>query len=66
MSINLIARQRRPLENHPYGDLFPGGDTTGHEEAEALLKRVKIAYGPDAKTKKRSIKRQQRKKRRKN
>ncbi len=48
--------------DHPYGELFPGSDTTGPEEAEALLKRMKIAYGPDAKTKKRVFKRQQRKK----
>lgn len=43
--------------DHPYGELFPGGDTTGPEEAAALLKRVKTAYGPDAKTKKRLPKR---------
>jgi len=48
--------------DHPYGELFPGGDTTSPEEAAALLKRVKIAYGPDAKTKKRLLKRQQKKK----
>ena len=48
--------------DHPYGELFPGGDTTGPEEAAALLKRVKIAYGPDAKTKKRLLKRQRKKK----
>lgn len=48
--------------DHPYGELFPGGDTTGPEEAAALLKRVKIAYGPDAKSKKRLLKRQRKKK----
>ena len=47
--------------DHPYGELFPGGDTTGPAEAAALLKRVKTAYGPDAKTKKRLLKRQQKK-----
>ena len=46
--------------DHPYGELFPGGDTTGPEEAAALLKRVKTAYGPDAKTKKRLPKRRKR------
>jgi len=48
--------------DHPYGELFPGGDTTGSEKAAALLKRVKIAYGPDAKSKKRLLKRQRKKK----
>ena len=48
--------------DHPYGELFPGGDTTGPEEAAALLKRVEIAYGPDAKSKKRLLKRQRKKK----
>ena len=48
--------------DHPYGELFPGGDTTGPEEAAVLLKRVKIAYGPDAKSKKRLLKRQRKKK----
>ena len=48
--------------DRPYGELFPGGDTTGPEEAAALLKRVKIAYGPDAKSKKRLLKRQRKKK----
>ena len=52
--------------DHPYGELFPGGDTTGPEEAAALLKRVKTAYGSDAKTKKRLPKRQRKKKRKKN
>ena len=47
---------------HPYGELFPGGDTTGPGEAAALLKRVKTAYGPDAKTKKRPRKRQRKNK----
>ena len=51
--------------DHPYGELFSGGDATGPEEAAALLKRVKTAHGPNAKTKKRSLERQQ-KKRRKN
>jgi len=49
--------------DHPYGELFPGGDTTGREEATALLKRVKTAAGSGAKTKKRPRKRQQTKKR---
>lgn len=35
--------------DHPYGELFPGDDTTGPEGAAALLKRVKTAYGLDAK-----------------
>ncbi|MBT7910049.1 MAG: sulfatase-like hydrolase/transferase [Verrucomicrobia bacterium] len=48
--------------DHPYGELFPGGDTTGPEEAAALLKRVEIAYGSDAKSKKRLLKRQRKKK----
>ncbi|MFT4691955.1 MAG: hypothetical protein ACKVHO_08325 [Verrucomicrobiia bacterium] len=48
--------------DHPYGELFPGGDTTGREEAAALLKRVKTAAGSDVKTKKRPRKRQQKKK----
>ncbi len=52
------------IPDHPYGELFPGGDTTGPEEAAALLKRVKTAYGPDAKTKKRSSKRRKKKKKR--
>jgi len=52
--------------DHPYGELFPGGDITGPEEAAALLKRVKIAYGPDAKSKKRLLKRQRKKKKKKN
>jgi arylsulfatase A-like enzyme len=47
---------------HPYGELFPGGDTTGSEKAAALLKRVKIAYGSDAKSKKRLLKRLRKKK----
>jgi len=51
--------------DHPYGELFPGGDATGREEAAALLKRVETAAGSDAKTKKRPRKRQQ-KKRKKN
>ena len=45
--------------DHPYGELFPGGDATGCEEAAALLKRVETAAGSDAKTKKRPRKRQQ-------
>jgi len=49
--------------DHPYGELFPGGDATGREEAAALLERVKTAAGSDAKTKKRPRKRQQQKKR---
>lgn len=51
--------------DHPYGELFPGGDSTGREEATALLKGVKTAAGSDAKTKKRPRKRQK-KKRKKN
>ena len=44
--------------DHPYGELFPGGDATGREEAAALLKRVKTAASSDAKTKKKPRKRQ--------
>jgi hypothetical protein len=51
--------------DHPYGELFPGGDTTGPEEAAALLKRVKTAYGPDAKTRTGPRNQQQQKKRKK-
>lgn len=46
---------------HPYGELFPGGDATCCKKAAALLKRVKIAAGSDAKTKKRPRKQQKRK-----
>ena len=57
-----LTSVREGFPDHPYGELFPGGDTTGPEEAAALLKRVKIAYGPDAKSKKRLLKRQRKKK----
>ncbi len=50
--------------DHPYGELFPGGDATGREEAAALLKRVKTAYAPDTKTKRKPRKRQRKKKKR--
>ncbi len=52
--------------DHPYGELFPGGDATGREQAAALLKRVKTAAGSDAKTKKKSPKRQRMKKKKRN
>ena len=52
--------------DHPYGELFPGGDATGREAAAALLKKVKTAVASDAKTKKKPRKRQQKKKRKKN
>ena len=52
--------------DHPYGELFPGGDSTGREEAAALLKKVKTAAGSEAKAKKKTRKRQQKKRREKN
>ena len=44
--------------DHPYGELFPGGDATAREEAAGLLKKVKTPADSDAKTKKRPRKRQ--------
>ncbi len=53
------------FKDHPYGELFPGDDTTGLKESAALLKRVKTTSARDAMTKKRPRKRQQ-KRRKKN
>ncbi len=50
--------------DHPYGEFFPGDDTTGREEAAALLKRVKAAASLNGKSKKRPRKRQQKKRNR--